>query len=43
MTIIGASSRNAGIGLTYYAFIKVYKTIIVMPENMSEVRKKYIK
>lgn len=37
------SSGNTGIGMTLVAVQKGYKVIIVMPENMSEERKKIIR
>ena len=42
MTIIEATSGNTGIGLTLVGVQKCYKVICVMPENMSEERKKII-
>ena len=42
MTIIEATSGNTGIGLTLVGVQKGYKVICVMPENMSEERKKII-
>ena len=36
------SSGNTGIGMTLVAVQKGYKVIIVMPENMSEERKKLL-
>lgn len=41
-TIIEASSGNTGIALAMIGKIKGYNTIIVMPENMSDERKKAI-
>jgi len=41
--IVEPSSGNTGIGLTLVGVQKGYKVIIVMPENMSEERKKIIK
>jgi len=43
MTIIEATSGNTGIGVTFVGIHKGYKVIIVMPEDMSEERKKIIK
>lgn len=43
MTIIEPTSGNTGIGLTLAGVQKGYRVIIVMPENMSEERKKIIK
>jgi len=42
MTIIEATSGNTGIGLTLVGIQKGYRVICVMPENMSEERKKII-
>jgi len=42
MTIIEATSGNTGIGLTLVGVQRGYKVICVMPENMSEERKKII-
>jgi len=42
MTIIEATSGNTGIGLTLVGVQKGYQVICVMPENMSEERKKII-
>ena len=42
MTIIEATSGNTGIGLTLVGVQKGYRVICVMPENMSEERKKII-
>jgi len=43
MTIIEATSGNTGIGLTLVGVHKGYKVMCIMPENMSEERKKIIK
>ena len=42
MTIIEATSGNTGIGLTLVGVQKGYRVVCVMPENMSEERKKII-
>jgi len=42
MTIIEATSGNTGIGVTLVGVLKGYKVICIMPENMSEERKKII-
>ena len=42
MTIIEATSGNTGIGLTLVGVHKGYGVICIMPENMSEERKKII-
>jgi cysteine synthase A len=41
-TIIEATSGNTGIGLAFVGVRKGYRVILVMPENMSEERKKVI-
>jgi len=41
--IVEASSGNTGIGLVLVGVQKGYRVLIVMPENMSEERKKIIK
>jgi len=43
MTIIEATSGNTGIGITMVGVQKGYRVIIVMPENMSDERKKIIR
>ena len=43
MTIIEPTSGNTGIGLSLCGVRKGYQVIIVMPENMSDERKKIIK
>jgi cysteine synthase A len=43
MTIIEATSGNTGIGLTLVGVQRGYSVVCVMPENMSEERKKIIK
>ncbi len=43
MTIVEPTSGNTGIGLALCGVRKGYKVMIVMPENMSEERKKIIK
>ncbi len=42
MTIIEATSGNTGIGLTLVGVQKGFQVICIMPENMSEERKKII-
>ncbi len=41
--IVEASSGNTGIGMVLVGMMKGYKVVIVMPENMSEERKKIIR
>jgi cysteine synthase A len=41
-TIIEATSGNTGIGLAFVGVQKGYRVVLVMPENMSEERKKVI-
>ena len=43
MTIVEASSGNTGIGMSFVGVMKGYRVIIVMPENMSEERRKIIR
>jgi cysteine synthase A len=43
MVIAEATSGNTGIGITFVGVHKGYRVIIVMPENMSEERRKIIK
>lgn len=43
MSIVEPTSGNTGIGLVLVGVRKGYRVIIVMPENMSEERKKIIK
>ncbi|HNU68490.1 MAG TPA: cysteine synthase family protein, partial [Myxococcota bacterium] len=43
MTIIESTSGNTGIGITLCGVQKGYRVIIVMPENMSDERKKIIR
>jgi len=43
MTIVEASSGNTGIGVSLVGVLKGYRVIIVMPENMSEERRKIIR
>ena len=42
MTILECSTGNAGIACSFIAAVKGYKCVIVMPEGMSEERKKMI-
>lgn len=42
-TVVEATSGNTGIGLSLVAKIRGYKTIIVMPDSMSEERRAMIK
>jgi cysteine synthase A len=43
MTIMEATSGNTGIGVTFVGVHKGYRVVIVMPEDMSEERKKIIR
>ncbi|VFM97828.1 MAG: cysteine synthase A [Candidatus Kentron sp. G] len=43
MTIIEATSGNTGIGLSLVGMLEGYEVICVMPENMSEERRKIIR
>jgi cysteine synthase len=43
MTIVEASSGNTGIGVTMVGVQRGYKVVIIMPENMSEERRKIIR
>jgi len=43
MVIAEASSGNTGIGVSFVGVMKGYKVIIVLPENMSEERRKIIR
>ena len=41
-TVIEATSGNTGIGLAYVCQLRGYRAVIVMPDNMSEERKRMI-
>lgn len=43
MTVVEATSGNTGIALSYYARQRGYRVVIVMPENMTEERKRIIR
>ncbi len=43
MTIMEASSGNTGIGMTLVGVHKGYRVVVVMPEDMSEERRKIIR
>jgi cysteine synthase A len=43
MAIVEASSGNTGIGITMVGVMRGYRVTIVMPENMSEERRKIIR
>lgn len=43
MTIAEATSGNTGIGVAMVGVLKGYRVVIVMPENMSEERRKIIR
>lgn len=43
MTIVESTSGNTGIGITMVGVQKGYRVVIVMPENMSDERKKIIR
>jgi cysteine synthase A len=42
MTILEPTSGNTGIGIALVGVQKGYRVVIVMPENMSEERKKLV-
>ena len=43
MTIVEATSGNTGIALSYFAKQKGYDAIIIMPENVTEERKEFVR
>lgn len=43
MTIVEATSGNTGIAISYYAKLKGYNAIVIMPENVTEERKELIR
>jgi cysteine synthase A len=43
MTIVEATSGNTGIALSYYAKQKGYDAIIIMPDNVTEERKEFVR
>jgi cysteine synthase A len=43
MTIVEATSGNTGIALSYYARQKGYDAIIIMPDNVTEERKEFVR
>jgi len=43
MTIVEATSGNTGIALSYFARQKDYEVIIIMPENVTEERKEFVR
>ena len=43
MTVIEATSGNSGISLSYYARLKGYDVVVVMPESMTDERKNLIR
>jgi len=43
MTIVEATSGNTGISLSYYARQKGYASVIIMPENVTEERKEFVR